>query len=67
MINAVAVVYFALFGPVDWAPAAVMGIGALAGGYLGAGFARGLGQERLRVAVIMFGLVMAAALFVRLL
>lgn len=67
MINAVAVVYFALFGPVEWAPAAVMGMGALAGGYLGAGFARGLGQERLRAAVIAFGLFMATALFARLL
>ena len=55
LINAVAVVYFAAFGPVEWAPAAVMAIGALAGGYLGAGVARRLGQERLRTAVVGFG------------
>ena len=67
VINAVAVVYFALFGPVEWAPAAVMAIGALAGGYFGVGVARRLGQERLRWAVVVFGLVMAVVLFVRLL
>ena len=37
IINAIAVVYFALFGPVEWAPAAVMAAGAMAGGYLGVG------------------------------
>jgi len=66
-INAVAVVYFAAFGPVEWAPAAVMAAGALAGGYLGAGVARRLGQERLRTAVVLFGAAMAVVLFVRLL
>jgi hypothetical protein len=67
LINAVAVIYFAAFGPVEWAPAAVMAIGALAGGYLGAGIARGLGQERLRTAVVAFGLVIAIVLFIGLL
>jgi hypothetical protein len=67
VINAAAVAYFALFGPVEWAPAAVMAIGALAGGYFGAGIARRLGQERLRSAVVGFGVVIAVILFVRLL
>jgi hypothetical protein len=67
LINAVAVIYFAAFGPVEWAPAAVMAIGALAGGYLGAGIARRLGQERLRTAVVAFGVVIAIVLFIRLL
>jgi uncharacterized protein len=67
LINAVAVIYFAAFGPVEWAPAAVMAIGALAGGYLGAGAARRIGQERLRIAVVTFGLVIAFVLFIRLL
>jgi uncharacterized membrane protein YfcA len=67
LINAVAVVYFAAFGPVEWAPAAVMAIGALAGGYLGAGVARRLGQERLRTAVVAFGVIIAVILFIRLL
>jgi len=67
LINAVAVVYFAAFGPVAWAPAVIMAGGALAGGYLGAGVARRLGQERLRAAVVLFGAAMAVVLFVRLL
>ena len=67
LINGVAVIYFAAFGPVEWAPAAVMAIGALAGGYFGAGVARRLGQERLRTAVVAFGLVIAFVLFIRLL
>jgi len=66
IINAVAVGWFALFGPVEWAPAAVMAAGAVAGGYLGVGVARRLGREWLRVTVIGFGLIVAAVLFVRL-
>jgi len=67
IINAVAVIYFAAFGPVEWGPAAVMAVGALAGGYLGAGLARRLGQERLRSAVVLFGAAMAVVLSLRLL
>lgn len=67
LINAVAAVYFAAFGPVEWGPAAVMAVGALAGGYVGAGFARRLGRERLQFAVIVVGVVIAGVLFVRLL
>ena len=65
LINFVAVVYFVAFGPVEWLPAAVMAGGALAGGYLGVGLARRLGKKWLRVAVISYGLVVAAVLFVR--
>ncbi|MEX1103738.1 MAG: TSUP family transporter, partial [Dehalococcoidia bacterium] len=67
LINLVAVVYFAAFGPVEWAPAAVMAVGALAGGYLGVGLARRLGRARLRFVVIGYGLVVAAVLFIQLL
>jgi uncharacterized membrane protein YfcA len=65
IINAVAVVGFMLFGPVRWLPAAVMAVGALAGGYLGVGVARRLGRTWLRVAVISYGLVVVVILFVR--
>lgn len=65
IINAIAVVYFALFGPVEWAPAAVMAAGAMAGGYLGVGVARRLGRQWLRVAVIAYGLVVVVVLLVR--
>ncbi len=66
LINAVAVLYFAAFGPVEWGPAALMAIGALAGGYLGVGLARRLGAVWLRRAIIVYGLVAALVLFVRL-
>jgi len=65
VINAIAVVYFAFFGPVRWGPAAIMAVGALAGGYLGVGVARRLGRRWLRIAVIGYGLVVAGVLFVR--
>ncbi|MGE5594936.1 MAG: sulfite exporter TauE/SafE family protein [Hyphomicrobiales bacterium] len=66
LINAVAVVYFVFFGPVRWAPAVVMAVGALAGGYLGVGLARRLGRRWLRLAVIAYGLFVAIVLFVQL-
>lgn len=65
VINAAAVVYFAIFGPVRWLPAAVMAVGAVAGGYLGVGVARRLGKVWLRVAVISYGVIVAVVLFVR--
>lgn len=65
IINAIAVVYFALFGPVEWAPAALMAAGAMAGGYLGVGVARRLGRTWLRIAVISYGLVVVAVLLIR--
>jgi uncharacterized membrane protein YfcA len=64
VINAVAVVWFAAFGPVEWVPAFVMAGGALAGGYLGVGVARMLGAVWLRRAVIGFGVVVAVILLV---
>ena len=65
IINAIAVVWFALFGPVRWAPAAVMAVGALSGGYLGVGVARRLGRNTLRAVVIIYGVVVAVILLVR--
>ena len=61
-INAVAAVYFALHGDVSWADAAVLGIGGIVGGYVGAGVARRVGRGVVRRAVIVIGLVMAASL-----
>lgn len=65
LINAVAVVYFALWGPVRWVPALVMAVAALAGGYLGVGVARRLGSRWLRVAVIVYSLLVAFVLLLR--
>lgn len=65
LINFVAVVYFAMFGPVRWAPAALMAVAALAGGYLGVGFARRLGRRWLRLLVISYGVAVAMVLLVQ--
>jgi uncharacterized membrane protein YfcA len=67
IINAIAVVGFMLFGPVRWLPAAVMAVGAIAGGYLGVGVARRLGRRWLRISVISYGVVVAGVLFYQLL
>lgn len=63
IINAAAVVYFALFGPVEWVPAAVMAVAALAGGYYGVGAARKLSPQRLRVVVVTYAVVVAVVIF----
>lgn len=65
VINFVAVAAFVIFGPVQWGAAAVMAGGSLAGGYLGVGLARSLGQRWLRLAVIAYGVVAAVVLLVR--
>jgi uncharacterized membrane protein YfcA len=62
VINAVALVAFSLFGPVDWSAVAVLAPAALAGGYLGARVARRLAPERLRWSVVVFGVVVGLVL-----
>lgn len=64
-INAVALVAFSLFGPVDWPRVAVLAPAALAGGYLGSRVARRLDPARLRGVVVVFGLVVGVALAVQ--
>jgi uncharacterized membrane protein YfcA len=64
LINLIAVMYFAAFGPVRWGPAAVMAVGAILGGYLGVGVARRLGRFWLRIAVIAYGVTVAVILLV---
>ncbi len=62
VINAVSLVVFALFGPVDWVVVAIVAPAALVGGYLGARLARRLDPDRLRTIVVVFGLVVGVAL-----
>lgn len=65
LINLVAVLYFAAFGPVAWPAAMVMAVGSLAGGYLGVGVARRLGKRWLRISVIGYGVAVALVLLIR--
>lgn len=62
VVSAVAV---ALFGPVAWGAAAVVGAGTLVGGRAGVGVARRLPDPVLRGAVIALGVTVAGALLVR--
>jgi hypothetical protein len=64
-INAVAATYFAFQGNVSWADALVLGAGAIAGGFGGAGLARRVGRGTVRRAVVVIGLAMAASLLWR--
>lgn len=65
LVNTVALVAFALFGPVDWLAVAVVAPAALAGGYVGARLARRLSPQALRSTVVVFGIVVAIWLFLR--
>jgi len=61
-INAVAAVYFVVWGAVNWHDAIVMAFGAIAGGLGGARLARRLGRQFVRRTVIAIGFFMAASL-----
>jgi uncharacterized protein len=65
-VNAVAAVYFAIFGHVAWEAAAVMAVATLIGGFFGVRLARKLSRQTLRRGVITYGLFAAAILFGRL-
>lgn len=64
-INAVASLAFVVGGKVVWTHALAVALGAIAGGYGGAGVARKVGQARVRRAVMAIGITMAAVMFVR--
>jgi uncharacterized membrane protein YfcA len=63
-INSVAAAYFIYRGAVDWPVALIMIVGATAGGYGGARFARRIGRQKARTAVIIIGFLVTAILFV---
>jgi uncharacterized membrane protein YfcA len=62
-INFVAAGYFMLRGAVVWPVALVIVCGSAFGGYAGARFAKRIGKEKARVAVVVIGLVVTAILF----
>jgi uncharacterized membrane protein YfcA len=64
-INFVASSYFIGSGRVEWTHAQIMVVGAIAGGYGGAGLARRLGPRFVRRAVIVIGFAMAVSLLFR--
>jgi uncharacterized membrane protein YfcA len=65
-INGIAAVYFIWAHMVEWPYVLIMAIGAILGGYGGAGTARKLGRTTVRRIVIAIGFAMAVSLFVKL-
>lgn len=65
-INAAAVTLFVFGGLVEWKIALLMSVGAIAGGYYGAGLAKKLGRGFVRWAVISIGLVIGLMMLWRL-
>ncbi len=64
-INGVAAIYFAMSGAVIWLDAIIMAIAAILGGFIGAKMAYKLGRKFVRAAIVVIGLGMTVALFVR--
>ena len=65
LINGIAAVYFIFFGTVAWGDAAVLTVGQVAGGLVGARVARALPATTVRLFVVTVGVVMAVGLLVR--
>lgn len=64
-INGIAAIYFVLANAVAWHDVVIMMAGTILGGYFGARAARRLGRAFVRRAVVVIGIVMAAALFLK--
>jgi uncharacterized membrane protein YfcA len=64
VINTVALLGFAAFGPVDWAAVALVAPASFLGGVLGAKAAKRLDPRLLRVGVVLLGCVVGARLLV---
>ncbi len=65
MLNSVAVVCFVIAGKVDWQPALIMLVSAVAGGYAGAHTARRMNPDHVRAIVIAIGATMSVLFFLR--
>jgi uncharacterized protein len=65
VINGVAGIYFAVSGAIDWTDAALLGVGAILGGYAGASLGRKLSRNVAELVVVGIGVAMTISLFVR--
>lgn len=65
LVNSIALVAFALFGPVDWGAVAIVAPASLLGGYVGGRLARRLSPDVLRTTIVVFGVVVAVWLALR--
>jgi len=65
LINGIAALYFIAFGAIRWADAAVLTVGQIVGGLVGARVARGLSPTTVRWVVVAIGVALALSLFRR--
>ena len=65
VINGVAGIYFAVSGAIDWTDGAILGVGAIAGGYAGASLGRKLSRNVAELVVVGIGVAMTVSLFLR--
>jgi uncharacterized membrane protein YfcA len=66
VINGAALVYFVAAGVVLWWVVVAMGIGSIAGGFISSKVAYRVGRETVKRVVVVIGIVMTAALLIRL-
>ena len=64
-INGVAAIYFAVSGAVIWSDTILMAVAGILGGLTGAKLAHRLGRKFVRAAVVVIGLGMTIALFLK--
>ena len=64
-INGVAALYFIWAGMPYWSDALIMAVGAVIGGYGGAGLARRVGRTAVRRIVVAVGFAMSLSLFLK--
>lgn len=65
LVNTIALVAFAFFGPVDWMSVAIVAPASLLGGYVGGRGARRLSPDSLRTTIVIFGVSVAIWLALR--
>jgi uncharacterized membrane protein YfcA len=65
VMNASAVVIFLFGKEIEWLNAAILGVGAIIGGYIGAHLLQRVNERVLRVGIVVLGLALTIGLFVR--
>jgi uncharacterized membrane protein YfcA len=65
VVGLVTLLIFAVFGPVNWADAAILAPATVTGGYVGARLARRLPAPVLRAVIVTFAGVVGVVLLVR--
>lgn len=61
-VNGIAALIYAVIAPVDWGVVALIAIGSIVGGQLGASYGRRLSPTALRIAIVVLGTLVAVRL-----